>query len=252
MIVKGRMTKLRVLLGVGMSATGLFMGDSIARAGTVPTVPFTEEFVADEAGWHDVSLAPLGWISSGGPDGSSYASMTFNFVSSASGDAPALFRAQDKWTSSGGAFEGDYTDVNANLFKVYVRHNAGVPLSYFARFSSPFNFPGAIAVAFAPVPSGVWTELEIPIHNGSANLISFEGTDYQSVFTNVGHVQIGLTVPSSLAGVDQEFTFDIDKVTIANNPVPAVSEWGLAVMALITVTAGTLTIRRRSSLVVVP
>ena len=57
---------------------------SVALGGT--EVPFTEEFVADSANWYDSSGgSPLDWSAAGGPDGSSFAAGSFNFVGAVMG-----------------------------------------------------------------------------------------------------------------------------------------------------------------------
>src|SRR5687767_4199334 len=79
-----------------------------AAAGTI--VPFTENFSSDAANWYDSgATAPVDWLAAGGPDGSSHVSTTFNFVDQTPGlpfpnNAVNLFRAQDEFDSSGGAF----------------------------------------------------------------------------------------------------------------------------------------------------
>lgn len=211
------------------------------------TLPFTEDFNADAADWRDAASTTLTWVSSGGPDGGAYVSGTFNFASSAQDDTPAIARAQDEWNSSGNAFVGDYLFPRANQFSVWVRHDTPVPLNYFVRFAGPNNFPGAIALQFAPVPPNTWTKIDLPIYFGSQNIISYEGSDHESVFGNVGHVQIGFTVPAALAGVNQSYTFDIDKASIGTNNVPAASEWGLATLTLLMLSAGTVALRRKAS-----
>ena len=183
------------------------------------TVPFTEEFETDAAGWYDTpgSLL-LAWASDGGPDNSSHAMGAFNFLSSSPGDTPLLFRAQDEFNSSGGAFEGNWITGGVSEFSAFVRHDAGLPLTYFVRFSSPFNFPGAVALNFAPVPSTTWTLISFEIDPGSPQFISFEGSDFETVFSNIGHVQIGASVPEGLAGIDQGFVFGLDKAAIIPEP----------------------------------
>ena len=183
------------------------------------TVPFTEEFETDAAGWYDTSeTLLLTWASDGGPDNSSHVLGAFNFLNSAPGDTPLLFRAQDEFNSSGGAFEGNWITGGVSEFSAFVRHDAGLPLTYFARFSSPFNFPGAVALNFAPVPSATWTLISFEIDPGSPQFLSFEGSDFETVFSNIGHIQIGVSVPEGLAGIDQEFVFGLDKATIVPEP----------------------------------
>ncbi len=211
-------------------------------------VPFSEEFIADSANWYDSSsISPVGWAMSGGPDGSSYATTTFNFVSSSSGATPALFRAQDKWNTSGGAFQGDWITGDVQRFTAFVRHDAGIPLSFFVRFSDPANFPGVVSVISSPIPSGEWRYIKVSIPDPD---FVYEGPfGFNDVFDNIGHVQIGVIAPESLIGIDQNVTFDLDSVTILNN-VPAVSTWGLLALALSIGIGGTLMPRRESALTV--
>jgi len=185
-------------------------------------VPFTEGFDEDASNWRDFTeINDLNWISSGGPDGSSYASGVFNFVNSLEGDAPAIIRAQDEYGSSDGAFEGDWIAEGVAEFSFSIRHDAPFPLGFFTRFSGPFNFPGAIAVSFAPALPNEWTDITILIDQANPQFISFEGSDFASVFSNVGHLQFGLEVPAELAGFDAPLSFDIDNVTITPAPASA-------------------------------
>lgn len=198
-------------------------------------VPFTEDFAHDSANWRDaVGLSDLGWQATGGPDGGSYAFGTFNFVHSNENDTPAILRAQDEWNSSNNAFVGDWLADGVTQFSMMVRHDAPVPLTFFTRFASPANFPGAAGVAFVPVMPNTWTQVSFDIDPNNPAIVT-EGVPFQDVFSNIGHVQIGVMVPADLAGLDQVFTFDVDKVSIV--PEPAT----LALLAL-----GAMTLRRRS------
>jgi hypothetical protein len=189
----------------------------VTHSAVAATVPFTETFNAGSANWFDsLGTTPLTWTVFGGPDGSPFASTAFNFVNSAPNDNPVLFRAQDEFGSSGGAFVGNWVTSGVTGFNASVRHNAGVPLNFFVRFASPSNFPGANNVFFIPVPSGTWTPLSAALPN--PNLI-FEGPlTYGQVFGNIGHVQLGISVPSGLAGVNAPFSFDLDNVAIVPEP----------------------------------
>lgn len=199
-------------------------------------VPFTEEFVEDAANWRESSgTMSLAWAMSGGPDDSSHAHGVFNFIDSVEGDTPAMFRAHDEYGSSGGAFEGDWIDAGVTEFSAMVLHDAGVPLSFFTRFASPDNFPGAIGVEFAPVPSGRWSRLSFAIDPNNPQFVSFEGSDFETVFSRIGHIQIGVTVPEALAGVDRDITFRIDKPSVVPEP---------AALALIGI-GGLVLLRRR-------
>lgn len=192
---------------------------AVNAAASPAAVPFTEDFVADSANWFDNSGgSPLGWSPAGGPDGSSFALGSFNFVGSAPEDTPVIFRAQDEFGSSGGAFEGSWIADGVTEFSAFVQHDAGMPLTFFTRFSGPANFPGAFAIQFVPVPPNIWTEISFGIDPLNPQFVTFEGSDFETVFGNIGHIQIGVSVPEALAGLDQTFTFGVDKPTILPEP----------------------------------
>lgn len=212
------------------SAMVAFVGVGVA---TATVVPFTEEFTTDSAAWRDnPGTGPLGWSAVGGPDGGSHATTTFNFVNQAPGGTPTLFRAQDEFGSSGNAFVGNWLADGVTEFSAFVRHEAGLPLTFFVRFSNPSNFPGAVGLNFAPVPSGVWTRIAIGITPGNPQFINFETSDFNTIFSNIGHVQIGVSVPAALAGVNAPFAFSLDKPTIVPEPA-ALLTLGICAAALV-------------------
>jgi hypothetical protein len=45
--------------------------------------------------------------------------------------------------------------------------------------------------------------------------VTFEGSNFNTVFSNVGHVQLGVSAPAALTADATVFTFDIDKASIA-------------------------------------
>jgi len=186
-----------------------------ATAAVAAEVPFTEDFNNDSANWYNnPGNAPLEWSGSGGPDGGAHVYTTFNFVNAREGDIPALFRAQDEFNSSGGAFEGNWITDGVEVFTAFVRHDAPAPATFFTRFSQPANFPGGVAIVFQPVPPGTWTKIEIPIRADNPQFVTFEGSDFETVFSNIGHVQIGIQVSKGLEGINDDFFFDLDKPTI--------------------------------------
>ncbi len=202
-----RMTRFALLLVVALY--------SATTSGA--TVPFTEDFSANASNWrHADGLSALNWNATGGPDGGAFVSTTFNFSQSGVNTTPLLFRGHAAYGSSSGAFVGDWVSDGVDGFGLFVRHDAGVPLNFFTRFASPGNFPGAAKVFVIPVASGAWTPLNAALPDPS---LVFEGPfTYPQVFGNVGNVQIGVSVPASLAGVDQNFLFSMDKVAIVPEP----------------------------------
>ncbi|RMH29483.1 MAG: hypothetical protein D6693_01885 [Planctomycetota bacterium] len=205
---------------------------AIAAPAAAVTLPAAETFSTDAANWRDAFSSPLTWVSAGSHDGSAYASASFNFVNSVvGGQDPALIRAEASANASGGAFNGDWIAAGADTFSFFFRHNAPTPLQVFARFASPFNFPGAIALEFAPAAPNVWTEITFSIDPLSPQFLTFEGSDFNSVFSNVGNLQFGVIVNNTLAGLDQSFTFDIDTITLSGTAVPAPGAAALLVLA---------------------
>lgn len=182
-------------------------------------VPFSEDFVADNAAWKDAAGADLTFVATGGPDGSSFVTTAFSFAASAA-DAPlTVVRGQDNYDSSSDAFVGNWISDGVTQFSAWVRHNAPMPLPMFARFATPVNFPGAAGIQFAPVLPNTWTLLSIEINPTSPQIV-YEGptANYNSVFGNIGNVQIGISVPGALAGATQPLTLDLDKPTIVPEP----------------------------------
>jgi hypothetical protein len=197
---------------------GLFGGNFAAKAAVVPV---TEDFTANVANWADsTAMNLLNHVTSGGPDGGAYASMSRSLMG-LGGTSSVLFRAQDELNSSSHAFEGNWLTDGVGRFSALVRHNAPQPLSYFTRFSSPANFPGGTAVKFAPVPPNTWAQLTFDIRADNPEFVTFEGSNFNTVFSNIGHVQLGVSVPAALNDNTTAFTFDIDKASLAAIPEPA-------------------------------
>ncbi len=195
---------------------GVVVAVAVAAPALAVVVPFTEDFPTDAANWRqNDSVTPLVWSATGGPDGGAYASADFNFVTTGAGATPAIIRGQDAFDSSNDAFVGDWLSAGVTELSFDIRHNAGVPMTIFARAATSTNFPGAGAIEFTPVPSGVWTTISFPIVPSAWVL---EGPfSFGSVFGAVGNVQIGAD-PGALANVDQVVTFDVDKISIVPTP----------------------------------
>jgi hypothetical protein len=197
-------------------AVASFVGS--AQAVDIPTI---EDFNVDVANWADSSgLALLTHVAGGGPDGSGYASTQYAFNSGggAGGTSAVLIRGQDEFNSSGNAFVGDWVADKITKLTVDVRHNAPLPLNYFGRFSAPGNFPGATAVQFVPVLPNVWTTLTFDLSPTNPQFVTFEGSSFGGVFSNIGHVQLGVSIPAALANDSTGYVFDLDNVVATPEP----------------------------------
>jgi hypothetical protein len=208
----------------------LFVG-VMTLATNAAVVPFAETFSADSANWGDSASAPLSWSATGGVD-NGFASGTFNFQAAQAGDDVVIIRSSQSMGSSGGAFFGNWVTDGVTGFSTFVRHDAGVPLTFFVRFADPAGFPGAIAIIPLPVPSGEWTQINVPLPDPNPPLI-FEGPfGYADIFDSIGRVQLGIDIPQSLAGTNTTVTFGLDNVSIVPEPAMLLlmSAGGLAVI----------------------
>lgn len=212
-----------------MFASVVFL--AVAGSASAAVVPFTETFSGPAANWSSgASFTALSYVASGGPDGSGYGSTTVSFASAQAGDQPLIFRGQSNFGSSGNAFVGNWITDGVTAFSFSVRHNATSPVSFYARFA-PAAGPGAVALVSGGTVSGEWTTYTVAIN--PAAFFIYEGTNFNTTFSNVARVQIGVLVDGNLAG-QSAVTLDIDNVRIV--PAPAT--------ALIPA-AGLLALRRR-------
>jgi len=218
------------------AASLLIVGLS-ADVASATVVPFTEDFSANAANWTDNASAPAAWSATGSADGGSFVSSSFNFVGSAANDPAILFRGQQAAnpvdSASGGAFVGNWISDGVTELSFLIRHDAGVPLGFFSRFTPASPPVGVIGLSFTPIPSDTWVPITIAIDPSNTALI-FETGNFASIFDGIGNVQVGVSAPAGLAGVDQVVNFDLDKVSIV--PEPA---------TLLLLTGGMLTLARR-------
>ena len=201
----------------------------VALEGSVggATVPFTEDFDTGVSNWRDTAgMDALSWFAAGGPDGGAYVSTSYLVPDPIPPFGVILFRGHDEFDSSSDNFVGNWITNGVSEFSFWVRHDAFAPLSLFARFATADNFPGAVGISFLPVLPDLWTEIVIPIFDGSPNIV-LEGFPFEDVFSNIGNVQIGISPTVDLIG--QTITVDLDKVSIT----PAPGAWALLVLAAV-------------------
>lgn len=195
-------------------ALAVLMVLPVAASATI--VPFEESFSTGAEGWATGSAGTvlLDWTATGGSDGGGFGNTVFNFQSSPANSTPPIIHGPP--TASGGAFAGDWIADGVDNISAQVMHDAGMPLSFFMRVAPMFG-PGAVGVIFAPVPSGVWTPIDWGIFPGNPQTV-FEGTTFESAFSNVARVQIGVITPAALAGVDQDVAFSVDQIAVTPEP----------------------------------
>lgn len=192
----------------------------IAAAGV--TNPYTENFEAGANGWTDIAGGALNEVATGGVDGSAYVNTAYSFNGSADGDLAVLFRGNAPGqNASGGAFAGDWIAGGVTNLSFDIRHNGPAPLTFFARiatntFGAPF--PAAVAVNFAPVFAGGFTTVSIDINPANPAFVTFEESSFETIFSNVGFIQIGVLTPDGFGVNPAEFDFDLDNVRIVPAP----------------------------------
>ena len=207
----------------------------LTAAGSASAIsPFTETFPTGDANWRgDTNAVALGYTPTGGvgAEQDGFVSSSFNFVDSTGGGfgggVQTLFRGEAFNNASNGAFVGNYNNLDAVSF--WVRHDFTEPVNFFIRLSSAINFPSVNFQAPNAVQPNTWTEIVAPL---DASQWVLTGTPFEAVLADIGNFQLGVDRldQSNLPGLDQEITFDLDRVTLV--PTPGVAAMlGLAGLA---------------------
>jgi hypothetical protein len=205
-------------------------------------LPFSEEFTAGTAGWRFANAVDLTWVDAGGVDAGPYVSRTFAFssLSNPAAESVLVFRAHDEYGSSDLRYAGNWASEGVGRVTALVRHSAPDPLTFNVRLSGPANFPGA-SYASRPVPANQWTQFVFDVTPASVQNLTYEGTDYATVFSSVGHIQFGVDIPAALRGSTTAYSFDLDSVRVSR--IPESTAWALAVLAI----AGSAAVLRRTT-----
>lgn len=216
-------------------AVALVAAAFAAAPASALTVPFTETFASGNASWTNAANAPLDAFGAGGPDGSAYASTSFNFAGTNPASTPAILRAQNTTNASGGAFFGNWVTGGVTTLSFDIRHDAPNALDVFVRWTalSAPAFPGIILFAPSTVAPGAWTNVSIAV-SAASPFVPEPGATYAGIFPQVARMQFGAT-PGALAGQNVAVRFDIDNVRIVPTPGAAT---GLALL-------GAAVLRRR-------
>lgn len=207
----------KLALVAAVAATFSMIGSAQAL-----TIGYTEEFATNVTGWENSASLPLTFEASGGPDGSSNASTTFNWFgfSNPFGGGPVIFRAAASDNASGGAFIGDWLAGGVTTISAWFYQETSETLTPFIRFASSFNFPGAVINSTTPIAPNTWTQVVFDID--PLNPLCFgEGVTCAVALSNVGNVQFGTNAPAALIATNQAYDLAIDKVGINTVPEPA-------------------------------
>lgn len=179
--------------------------------------PFTETFDANNSNWLDSANAAAGWSNS--PTGG-FIFNRFNFANQTPGSTPVLFRGNNSPLASGGKFFGNWITSGVTEFAFDVRHNFDGDLTFFTRLAiSPF--PGATILSTTTVAKDTWTTVTFSIDPSNPLFLSFEGSDFNTVFSAISRVQIGVATPAALAGANTTVTFALDNVRVVPTPASA-------------------------------
>jgi hypothetical protein len=192
---------------------------------------FYETFASGAQNWRNSNGASvLGWTASGGPDGAAYVTSVFNLsATSVGGFPPTVIRAQSSFGSSNGAYVGNWISAGVTGVSFWFRHNLTEATTLTGRFATPTNNPGASVVSSVVVASNTWTLVSFDLREGSNDFISFGGGTYAGIFSNIGNMQFGFTVPAPLAGQNTDASFDLTGFRI----VPSAGAIALLPMVLV-------------------
>jgi len=224
-----------------LTTTAILVSAATAAACAGTTAPFTETFDTGANNWLGGDFLPPTEFATGGIDDSGYIQTQAGFQFAEADGFNIVFRGNTGLfpgtDASDGSFNGDWISSGITNVSFSVRHDITQPVTFFIRIAANSNgapFPGGVAIAFQPVLAGEWTDISFDISPNNPAFVSFENSTFETVFSNVGFVQIGIATPVGLVGDPSLFSVDLDNVAII--PAPA----GLAVFA-----AGLLASRRR-------
>lgn len=207
---------------VAAAALGL-----VPAAAQAVTVPFTETFSADPAGWVYGTSTPAIWQATGGVENGPFISGTAIPVST--GFGTIVFRGNNANDASGDAFVGNWITGGVTQFSAYVRHDAEVPVNFYFRLDRGAGAAGSSNV-FSPVLPNTWTKLTLPIEVGSFQSFGAAGNlfpgdlnaQFNHVFSSIANVQIATSIDQQPGVIGNAFTFGLDSVAVVPEPSGAV------------------------------
>lgn len=217
------------------------MGTSVAPAGALAPLPFTEDFATNASGWvYGTTNLPT-WFATGGVGDGSYISGSATIDTN--GFGPIVFRGNNANDASGDAFVGDWLAGGVTLFTAYVRHNAPTNLFFYVRLDrGAGNAASSNPLEVAP---NTWSQFVIPITNSLGTNGVFQsygaaGTNFNAIFTNIQNVQIALSSGQDPITIGETYTIDFDQPAIVPEPST------LALLACAAAALAAARLRRRS------
>jgi hypothetical protein len=192
----------------------------VASQASAAITDFSENFATGAQNWRNSNGASvLNWNASGGPDGAAYVTSIFNLsATTVGGFPPTVIRAQQSYGSSGGAYVGNWIAAGVTGVSFSFRHNLSEAITVTGRFATPINTPGASTVSSIAVAPNTWTTVSFDLREGSSDIISLGGGTYAAIFSNIGNMQFGFTVPAALAGQNIDGSFDLTNFAIVPAP----------------------------------
>jgi hypothetical protein len=206
-------------------------------AGRALVVPFTEDFTSGASNWLNGSSAAPTWSATGGVSDGGYISAPGAI--SGTGFGTIVFRGNAAADASGDAFVGNWLTGGVTTFSAYVKHDALVPLNFYARLDAGSGRAGS-SVDFS-VPVGSWFQLNVPIVDAPTSFQSYGAGTFSTVFSSILNVQIALSTIQDPSTAGQTYNVSLDQV--ATVPEPASG----ALLGLGMFAAGLVFLRRRFS-----
>lgn len=205
----------------GFSLTCLAaMSADQARAVTT----FNETFNSGSSNWLNGASTTPTFNVNGGVGDSGYISYTSTFTSNSGnfGGSPLaiLFRGNDLANASGDAFVGNWVADKVTTFSVAIRHNYSSTLRLYGRLDAGNGAAASTAdSALYVIAPNTWTTITLPITDSNPPFTSYGASNFNSVFSNIKNVQLGLYVPALTTFTDLKV--DIDNVGVTAVPEPA-------------------------------
>lgn len=183
--------------------------------------PTNESFISSNNNWkaNATSFPDATFVASGSPFGDGYITYGRDLGTAGATSTQVLFRGQDNFSSSAGAFIGNWPAAGVTEFSFWIRHNAPAAMTFGARFAPINNFPAFAAEELTAVPANTWTKITFDIYQGSPDL-AYEGTEtatsFNEIFGNLAKIQLFTkrgSVPENTV-----VTFDADQVSAVPEP----------------------------------